>query len=99
MDATFDAAQLASAVAEYLDDRDYEGAEVFLTLALVDAPATPRTFLHLQFAKLYREWNKLTSALDHLHRAVEIEGVDVFLRVQILDELKSLKSRQTAQRP
>ena len=99
MDAALDAAELAAALGALLEEKDFDGAEVLLTNALFAAPATSRAFLHVQFARLYRDWNKLTSAIDHLHRAIEIEGLDPFLKLQILEDLKQTRARQGLQRP
>ena len=99
MDATFALEGLVAAFGDLVANRDFEGAENLLLRALDEAPAQARPFVHVQFGRLYREWNKLTSAIDHLHRAVETVGLDPFLRMQATEELKTLKQAQAAQRP
>lgn len=90
---------MISEFGDRLANRDFEGAEALLTAALETAPGPAGAFVHLQFGRLYREWNKLTSAIDHLHRATEVAGVDVLMRMQIAEELKMLKHRQAGERP
>ena len=103
MDAALALAGLIAEFGDLLEVRDFEGGEAVLTLALERAPVAYAPFVHFQFARLYREWNKLTSAIDHLNRATEFGaapgGLDPMMRLQITEELKLLKNRQATQKP
>lgn len=100
MDAAFPVEGLIQEFGQLLDARDYEGAEELMVAAL----ATPSQFealLHYQLGRLYRRWNKMTSALNHLTRAAELAqagGERIFL-IQIMDEYRAAKDAQTRQTP
>jgi hypothetical protein len=78
---------------------DMGGAEELLSAAFGRGEPREDAFLHLQMAKLYQRWNKLSSAVNHLHRAVELAADDRFLKLQIVDELASTRRQQELQRP
>lgn len=100
VDAAFALARLNESAAALMEDGDFEGAEELLSAAFIEHPKfTP--FLHFQMGRLYRRWNKLTSAIHHLHHAVEAtqaQGQDLFL-IQILEELNLAKRDQSSQKP
>lgn len=100
MDAAIALARLNETVSTLIEDSDFEGAEEMLSAALIESPQYS-PFLHFQLGRMYRRWNKLTSAIHHLHHAVEAaqaEGNNLFL-IQILDELNIAKKDQRDQRP
>ena len=79
---------------------DQEGAEAVLYSALELGPDF-EAFVHFQFGRLYGEWNKLTSAINHLSRAAELLDTrrDVTLWIQVTGEIESLRQRQALQKP
>jgi hypothetical protein len=79
---------------------DFEGAEELLCQSLGQSERLD-PFVHFQFGRLYARWNKLTSATNHLCRAVELAQAasDELLSNQILEELKTVRQSQVAQRP
>ncbi len=100
MDASLTLARLNENVSSLIEDGDFEGAEEMLSAALVESPQHS-PFLHLQMGRMYRRWNKLSSAIHHLHHAVEAaqaQGNNLFL-IQILDELNIAKKDQRDQLP
>ncbi len=100
MDAAFALARLTEDVNALIEDGDFEGGEELLESAFARHPELS-TYLHFQMGRLYRRWNKLTSAIHHLHHAVEraqAEGENLFL-IQVLDELTLTKRDQQGQRP
>ncbi len=100
MDAAFALARLTENVNSLLEDGDFAGGEELLEAALARHPDLS-PYLHFQLGRLYRRWNKLTSAIHHLHHAVEgaqAGGERLFL-IQILDELNLAKRDQHDQRP
>ena len=85
---------------ELLEARDYEGAEELISAALA-RPSRYEALLHYQLGRLYRRWNKMTSALNHLTRAAELAHAAnerIFL-IQIMDEYRAAKDAQTRQSP
>lgn len=100
MDAAFALARLTEDVNSLVEAGDFEGGEAVLEGALAQyADFAP--FLHFQMGRLYRRWNKLSSAIHHFHHAVEgaqSRGENLFL-IQILDELNLAKKDQLDQRP
>lgn len=106
MDAAFSFAGLSEELGGLLEDHDFLGAEELLTMALgrcrmAGAPRKQEAFIHYQFGRLYREWNKLSSAINHLNLAAELAALeaDSILLVQIVEELKLARKGQHAQRP
>lgn len=83
-----------------MDARDFEGAEEILASAL-RAPSPFDAFVHFQYGRLYRAWNKMTSAVNHLNHAAELaqQRADQMLLMQIVEELKAVKRAQLEQRP
>ena len=77
---------------------DFTGAEELLEIGLGQF-ADKAAFFHFQFGRLYQQWNKLTSATNHLYRAIDLSGGDETLRVQILDELRRTREQQLLQQP
>jgi hypothetical protein len=98
MDAAFSVEGLIAEFQELVSAGDREGAEELLASALGRDPAAD-AYLHLQFGRLYRDWNKLTSAVNHLHKAAELASADRLLLLQIADELKGVRRRQSLQTP
>ncbi|MBX3020914.1 MAG: hypothetical protein KF799_04495 [Bdellovibrionales bacterium] len=100
MDAAFPLAGLISEFNELTEARDFEGAEELLSGAL-SASSQYEAFLHFQLGRLYTQWNKMTSAVNHLSRASELAfaASDHILLLQISEELKTAKRRQAGQRP
>ena len=111
MDATFALAGLVEEFSQLLEDGDFAGGEELLTGALgscrqgaragAGGPSLEEAFLHLQFGKLYGQWNKLSSSLNHLTLAAEIahSRADSFLLLQIQTELRQVRHRQKDQKP
>jgi hypothetical protein len=99
MDAAFTLEGLITEFQDLLSAGDREGAEELLASALGRDSAAD-AHLHLQFGRLYRDWNKLTSAVNHLHMAAELAAAtDRLLLLQITDELKAVRRRQSLQTP
>ncbi len=100
MDASFAIAGLIEEFGNLLEARDFEGAEELLTRAM-EKGSVYEPFLHFQMGRLYKQWNKLSSAINHLTTAAEIAKIrnDQMLLFQIVDELKQVKARQMDQRP
>ena len=100
MDASFTLEGLVEEFESLVDTGDFEGAEELLTQALGARPKL-EAFFHYQYGRLYSRWNKLSSAQNHLHKAVELAkltGDDLFA-IQVVSELKAVKERQASQRP
>lgn len=83
-----------------LAESDYSGAETILE-RMVEANQWNPAVLHLQFGRLYKQWNKLTSALNHLVKAAELANrqADELLVMQIREEIRFIKRHQSAQCP
>ena len=83
-----------------LSEGDFEGAEELLAGAVGGSPHF-QGFLHYQYGRLYKQWNKLSSAIVHLTTAAEMAQVanDRLFVLQVLEELKDAKRRQLGQRP
>jgi hypothetical protein len=84
-----------------LEAHDFEGAEELLAGGIGAAPERLQAFFHYQFGRVYSRWNKLTSAVNHLTKAAELahlQGDELFL-IQVTDELRSAKAKQTSQKP
>ncbi len=100
MDAQISVAGLAEDFESLLESGDFEGAEETLAAAISGQPQF-EAFFQYQYGRLYSRWNKLTSATHHLLRAVELaqmKGDQLFV-IQVMTELKSVKSRQISQAP
>lgn len=100
MDAALALARLSEDVSSLIADGDFEGAEELLSGAFT-VHSERSAFLHFQMGRLYRRWNKLSSAIHHLHHAVDAaqaSGESLFL-IQILEELNLAKKVQHEQRP
>ena len=98
MDASFTVTRLSEDLSVLMEDGDFEGAEELLSASLGTHPEWG-AFIHFHFGRLYRRWNKLTSAVQHLNQAVDAaQGNDLFL-IQVLDELNQAKRVQHNQRP
>jgi hypothetical protein len=83
-----------------LGSRDFEGAEDLLAAALGGSPKIDG-HLHFQLGRLYVQWNKLTSALNHLLKAAELAkgaGDEIFV-LQVMEEIKLAKQMQLRQCP
>lgn len=100
MDVAFTLTRLTENVNALIEEGDFAGAEQSLVAALAEYPGYS-AFLHLQIGRLYRRWNKLTSAIHHLHHAVEAAQAanENLILIQILDELNQAKNHQRSQRP
>jgi uncharacterized protein HemY len=98
VDAAFTLTRLSEDLALLLDENDFEGAEELLSACLARHPEW-QGFIHFHLGRVYRKWNKLTSAVQHLNQAVDAAvGNELFL-VQVLDELNQAKKAQVTQRP
>lgn len=98
MDATLTLTRLSEDLAVLLEDGDFEGAEEMLSASLSLHPEWGG-FIHFQLGRVYRRWNKLSSAVQHLNYAVDAAvGNEMFL-VQVLDELNQARRDQKLQRP
>lgn len=83
-----------------LGAQDFEGAEELAAGAL-GRDRRSDSYLHYYLGRMYAQWNKLTSAVNHLTQAAELAksgGDDLFL-LQVVEELKLAKQRQLTQRP
>lgn len=98
MDAAFTLARLSEELAQLLEDEDFAGAEEFLSSHLGAHPQWA-AFIHFQLGRLYRRWNKLTSAMNHLHHAMDAAFKNELFLVQVLEELNSVRREQKEQRP
>lgn len=101
MDAAFPLEGLITEFGGLLDARDFEGAEELMSSALSSAAPDYRALLHYQMGRLYRRWNKLTSAINHFSLAAELAhaaGERIFL-IQVMDELRGCRDEQARQRP
>lgn len=100
MDATFSLARLIEEFNALCEAKDFEGAEELLAGALARQPQH-EPFLHYQFGKLYAQWNKLSSAVNHLTRAAELANGkrDEIFMIQVVEELKQARNRQLMQQP
>ena len=63
--------KLVEELGTLLDDQDFEGGEELLSIAMGLMPERA-AFLHFQFGKMYVQWNKMSSAVEHLSRSAEI---------------------------
>lgn len=100
MDASFTLTRLSEEFSTLVESGDLEGAEELLFAALGCNPGMAG-FIHYHFGKLYKRWNKLSSAVHHLHHAIDVTvggGNEMFM-IQILEELNSVKNEQRGQRP
>ena len=100
MDVALTLKRLNEDLSSLIEGGDFEGAEEFLSASLGNHPEY-HAFIHFQFGRLYHRWNKLSSAIHHLHHAVDLtiaQGNELYL-VSILDELNAVKRRQSDQRP
>ena len=100
MSSSQDLAQLIEEYQALVEAKDFEGAEAVLSVGLEQTPQY-EAFLHFQFGLLYSAWNKLTSAINHLNRAIEIldPEMDATLWIQVTGELKSARRHQADQQP
>ena len=109
MDASLDVARLGAArriesAGLLLAEEDFAGAEGVLLGGLEEAhrgPASDLAMLHYHLGRLYRRWNKLSSAIHHLHHAFDHTPTvsENWLQLQILEELNAVKKEQLRQRP
>ena len=100
MDAAFALEGIITEFGELLEAHDFEGAEELISAALSSTPDY-QALLHYQMGRLYRRWNKLTSALNHLGLAAELAHAaneKIFL-IQVMDELRACRDAQARQRP
>ncbi len=83
-----------------LESGDFEGAEEILASGMGASPKYA-PFIHLQYGRLYTRWNKLSSAINHLVKAAELAkaGGDEMFLIQVTEELKWVKKRQSTQTP
>jgi hypothetical protein len=100
MDATLAFEGIISDFNALLESRDFEGAEETLVAALT----THREWeplIHFQLGRLYRRWNKLSSSINHLTRAVEVlsQSSERLFLLQVTEELKLARQEQLLQRP
>lgn len=100
MDASFPLAGLIEEFNMLIDAQDYEGAEELLLMHLGSQPRF-EPFLHFQMGRMYSEWNKMSSALNHFTKAAELSkaAADELFLLQVLDEIKRARKRQAEQAP
>lgn len=100
MDASLAASRLVEDLNVLLAEKDFEGAEEFLSSAL-NGPAPQKLIAHYQLGRIYIEWNKLSSAITHLEAAVDLahETNERLFLIQIVSELDRAKNFQRRQRP
>lgn len=98
MDAPFSAAGIVESLEALIGSGDFDGAEELLFHAMEKAPKL-EAFFHFQFSRLYVKWNKLTSAQNHVLRAIDLSHEDELFKIQLVSELKSIKARQAEQCP
>lgn len=100
MDASLSLTGLIEEYNALLEARDFEGAEGILARAL-SAPSQFEPFIHFQMGRLYTEWNKMTSAVNHLSKAAELAALakDQMFLLQVTEELRRAKRLQSLQMP
>jgi hypothetical protein len=100
MDAPLTLARLMEEFSALLESHDFEGAEELLSISIGSWPKN-EAFLHFQFGRLYRAWNKMSSAVNHLTKAAELtnSAADEILLIQVVEELKLARKRQFEQTP
>lgn len=104
MDASLALAGIIDSYTQAMVEQDFLGAEVLLNQGLTVcrlSTGSSEAFLHFYFGKLYREWNKLSSSLNHLQLAAELAHAnsDHLLLIQIQQELKTVQDHRVQQRP
>ncbi len=100
MDVTFSLTRITEEVGALIEEGDFEGAEEYLSARLACEPRF-QCFIHYQLGRLYRRWNKLSSAIQHFNQAIEgalADRNEIFV-AQILEELNLAKSEQRSQKP
>ena len=71
-----------------------------MTQALVKGTDREAGFVHYQFGLLYARWDKMPSALNHLHKALELESQDEpWFYAQVVEEVRKVREQQLTQRP
>ncbi len=100
MDAALTVTGIVEEFEALVERGDFEGAEELLAQSIGLAPQFEALF-HYQYGRLYSRWNKLTSAQNHLLKAVELAKLrgDELFTIQAVSELKSVKDRQASQKP
>ena len=100
MDASVSLTRLTEEVSILLADRDFEGAEEFLASQLGSSPELDAV-VHWQLGRVYHFWNKASSAINHLNRAVELSASakNELLTIQVLSDLKAARVEQAKQKP
>lgn len=100
MDAALSITGIIEEFESLVSGGDFEGAEELLAQSIGGAPQF-EAFFHFQYGRLYSRWNKLTSAQNHLNRAIELAKLrgDELFALQAVSELKIVKEKQAAQMP
>ncbi len=100
MDAALSLAGLVEEFNALVEAQDFEGAEELLAQA-ISQHSKHEPYLHFQMGRMYLQWNKLSSAINHLSKAAEMakQNSDEFFVLQVVEELKLAKKRQVGQRP
>jgi hypothetical protein len=98
MDAPLTLEGLDELVNFLITDGDYEGAEEILYSALGTMPENEK-HIHFHFGKIYAKWNKLSSAMNHLGKALELSAGDEQFITQVEREIKRVKVLQLGQKP
>lgn len=103
MDAALNAQGLIEAFDDTVSAGDLAGAEELLASALGQAQFKAyRALIHFQFGRLYRRWNKLSSALSHLDLALDhLAGKrgDRQFYLLVLQERRAARDAQIIQTP
>ncbi len=100
MDATLALAGLIEEFNSLAGAEDFDGAEQLAASAFGRDLRTD-SYLHYQLGRMYAQWNKLTSSINHFTKAAELakSGGDELFVLQVVEELKLAKSRQLKQAP
>jgi uncharacterized protein HemY len=98
LDAALTLTRLSEDLALLLEEGDFSGAEELLSATLGQHPEWGG-FIHFHLGRVYRKWNKLSSAVQHLNYAVDAAVDNELFLVQVLDELNQARRDQNLQRP
>lgn len=100
MDAALPIEGLIQEFSALVEAEDFEGAEELMAQALGSQP-NYEPFLHYQLGRMYIQWNKMSSAVNHLGKAAELAQAraDALFLLQVVEELRLARKRQAEQCP
>ena len=100
MDATIALKGVVEEFNSLIGAGDFEGAEE-LVASVLGRDVKADCYLHFQLGRMYVQWNKLTSAINHLNKSAEMAkgSGEELLVLQIVEELKLAKKNQLQQLP